>query len=1056
MSLHRPFARTLALALIVSGCASAQPARAQQTATAPAGTASSDPDPFAALEWRNVGPNRGGRSIAVAGSDSRPLEYYFGATGGGLWKTTDGGTTWNPVTDGFINSASVGSIGVCAANPDIVYIGTGETQLRGNIQAGDGLYKSTDAGKTWQHVGLRESRNFSRVRVHPTDCNIVFAGAFGEYGKENPERGIYRSSDGGATWTQVLHRDAKTGGVDISIDETNPSVIYAALWDAFRKPWAMASGGDGSGLFKSTDGGNTWREITRNPGLPQNQPIGKIGVSVSRANPQRVYAIIEADSGGVFRSNDGGATWELMNTNRNLRQRAFYYTRIYADPVDADRVYVVNVQFFRSDDGGKTFDTVIRVPHADNHDLWIATDDNQRMINGNDGGGNVSFNGGQTWTGQAYPTAQIYRIGITAHEPYHVCGGQQDNSTVCVPSKGWNHLAATPQFFYAPGGCESGYVSNDPTQTDIFYAGCYGGALDRFDYSTGQRRSVNVWPDNPMGWSAKDIKERVQWTFPIVFSRTGPHTLYTTSQHVWKSTNEGQSWERISPDLTRAEPTTMEASGGPITRDQTGVETYPTVFALAPSPHEANVIWAGTDDGLVQITRDGGTSWQNVTPRELPEFTKIFTVEASPHVPGRAYIAGHRMLLGDYMPYAFRTEDYGRTWTRVTNGIPEGDFALTIREDVVQPGLLYLGTEKRVWVSFDNGASWRSLQRNMPVVQIADIASTREDIAIATHGRSFYIMYDVAPLRQMAQTNGQVAGVTLFEGPVAERSVDDGASIYYFLPDTAASVKVEILDQQGALIREFEANASDTTRRGPQAGPGGGGFGAGMARPTRNPGLNRFNWDMRYPGFVSFPGMIMWAAGNRGPVALPGEYTVRLTADGTTRTAPLRVGLDPRLEGQVSLEDLRARFDLAQRIIGRVNDANNAVIMVRDVRTQVDDRLEKTEDARIEELGARVKTRMADVEGRIYQVRNQSNQDPLNYPIMLNNKLAALLGVIERGEFRPTDQAYEVFNLLSGQLGTELEALDAVIASDLAELNRLLQQNGLEVITVERAVNVIT
>ena len=456
--------------------------------------------------------------------------------------------------------------------------------------------------------------------------------------------------------------------------------------------------------------------------------------------------------------------------------------------------------------------------------------DNDRMINANDGGGNVSVNGGRTWPEQDYPTAQIYRIGLTAHEPYHVCGGQQDNSTVCVPSKAWGHLAATSDFFYAPGGCESGYVSNDPTQIDIFYAGCYGGALERFDYATGQERAVNVWPDNPMGWSAKDIRERVQWTFPIVFSRTGPHTLYTTSQHVWKSTNEGQSWERISPDLTRAEPSTMEASGGPITLDQTGVETYPTVFALAPSPHEANVIWAGTDDGLVQITRDGGTSWQNVTPPELPEYTKIFTVEASPHVAGRAYIAGHRMLLGDYQPYAFRTEDYGRTWTRITDGIPEGDFALTIREDVVQPGLLYLGTEKRVWVSFDNGASWRSLQQDMPVVQIADIASTRDDIAIATHGRSFYIMYDVAPLRQMARTNGQLAAVTLFEPPTAERSVDDGAAIYYFLPDTAQNVKIEILDQQGGVIRTYEASAADTTRRGGGGGFGGGGdFGGGGA-----------------------------------------------------------------------------------------------------------------------------------------------------------------------------------------------------------------------------------
>lgn len=1020
---------------------------------APAGVFAQDADPFAALEWRNIGPNRGGRSIAVAGSDARPLEYYFGATGGGLWKTTDGGTTWEPVTDGQINSASVGSIAVCPANPDVVYIGTGETQLRGNIQAGDGLYKSTDAGKTWQHIGLRETRNFSRVRVHPTNCDIVFAGGFGEYGVENEDRGLYRSRDGGRTWEKVLYRDAKTGAVDISIDPKNPDVIYAALWDAFRKPWAMSSGGPGSGLFKSTDGGTTWTEITRNPGLPRDQVIGKIGVSVSGADPNRVYAIIEADSGGVFRSDDGGATWQLMNTERKLRQRAFYYTRIYADPVDVDRVYVVNVQFWRSDDGGKTFDTQIRVPHGDNHDLWIASNDNQRMINANDGGGNVSFNGGRTWTEQDYPTAQLYRIGVTAHEPYHVCGGQQDNSTVCVPSKGWDHLAATDQFFYAPGGCESGYVSNDPEVINIFYAGCYGGALDRFDYVSGQRRPVNVWPENPMGWSSKDLKERVQWTFPIVFSRSGPKTLYTTSQHVWKSTNEGQSWERISPDLTRAEPSTMEASGGPITKDQTGVETYPTVFALATSPHDPNVLWAGTDDGIVQVTRDGGANWTDVTPPDMPEFTKIFTVEVSPHAPSRAYVAGHRMLLGDYKPYAYVTEDYGQTWRSITDGIPEGDFALTIREDVVQPGLLYLGTEKRVWVSFNNGRSWRSLQQNMPIVQIADIASTREDIAIATHGRSFYIMYDVAPLRALARTNGEVAPVALFPPNPAERAVERGASIYYYLSQPADSVTLEFLDEQGNVIRTFTGTSADSA--GPAQG-GGGRFAGGDTRPSTKAGLNRFLWDMRYPGFTDFEGMIMWAAGNRGPMAVPGTYQVRLTANGQTQTQPLEIRMDPRLEGEVTIEDLRERHELAMQVLERVSDANEAVILSRDVKAQVDDRLAKTDVAQIEEVGQRVKTKISDVEGRIYQVRNQSSQDPLNYPIMLNNKLASLLALIERGEYRPTDQMYEVFESLSGRLDEELNALNLIIATDLAELNRLLEQNGLEQVRAEQKGKVTT
>ncbi|HEU0079867.1 MAG TPA: hypothetical protein VFQ76_19630, partial [Longimicrobiaceae bacterium] len=632
-----------------------------------------DPDTvrYRGLAWRNLGPNRGGRSIAVSGSAARPLEYYFGATGGGLWKTTDGGTTWQPVTDGRIGSSSIGAVEVCQANPDVVYLGTGETQLRGNVLPGDGAYKSTDAGKTW---------------------------------------------------TQVLRRDEKTGGVDISIDPQNPDIVYAALWEAWRNQYALSSGGPGSGLFRSSDGGATWTELTRRPGMPQQGLVGKIGVSVSPADPTRVYAIVEHDSGGVFRSDDRGDTWERVNTERKLRQRAFYYTRLLADPKEKDRVYVMNVGFFRSDDGGRTFPTTIRTPHGDNHDLWIAADDNQRMIEGNDGGGNVSVNGGRTWTDQDYPTAQIYRIALTGHQPAMACGGQQDNSTVCVPIRGWGHLNAGGRNFFAAGGCESGYVAPHPLNTDLYYAGCYGGSLDRFDYATGQNRPVNVWPENPMCQSASDLRERVQWTFPIVFDPIDPATLYTGTQHLWKTTNEGRSWQRISPDLTRADPATLGPSGGPITRDQTGVETYATIFTIGPSPRERGLIWTGSDDGKAYVTRDGGGSWTDVTPPGLPEQTKIHTMEASPHRPGTAYLAGNRFLLGDFRPYLFRTDDYGRTWTNIAGNLPEGDFLRSVREDPVRPRMLYAATERGIWVSWDDGASWESLRLNLPVVQVSDIA----------------------------------------------------------------------------------------------------------------------------------------------------------------------------------------------------------------------------------------------------------------------------------------------------------------------------------------------
>jgi photosystem II stability/assembly factor-like uncharacterized protein len=1009
-----------------------------------------DGDPrFAALEWTSIGPARGGRSIAVDGSDARPLEYWFGATGGGLWKTTDGGVTWDPVTDGQITSASVGSIGVCPANPDIVYIGTGETQLRGNIQPGDGLYKTTDAGETWQHIGLRESRNFSRVRVHPTNCDVVFAGAFGEYGADNPERGLYKSTDGGRTWRLVLHRNASTGAVDISIDPSNPNTMYAALWEAFRKPWAMSSGGPGSGLFKSTDGGENWTELTRNPGMPsRDQVIGKIGVSVSPVDPNRVWAMVEADSGGVYRSDDGGATWTRTNDERKLRQRAFYYTRIYADTQDRDRVYVLNVAFWRSDDGGETFETQIRVPHGDNHDLWISPTDNQRMINANDGGGNVSVNAGRTWTEQAYPTAQIYRLSVTNHTPYHVCGGQQDNSTVCVPVRGWDHLAARGPnhgHYYAVGGCESGYVANDPRDPNIFYAGCYGGALDRFDMRTGQTRPITVWPDNPMGISARDLKERVQWTFPIVMSRREPGVVYSTSQHVWKSTDEGQSWQRISPDLTKAEPTTMDASGGPITLDQTGVETYPTVFSLEPSHHDGSTIWAATDDGIVQITRDGGANWTEITPPTIPEFTKIFTVAESPVTPGVAYVAGHRMLLGDQKPYVFRTRDYGATWTDISSGIPAGDYALSIRGDLHRDGLVFLGTQRGVWVSFDDGASWSSISRNMPSVQISDLAVVERDLAVATHGRSFWILPDIAPLRQM---NDQIAQkpLHLFEPSWAERGVDQTATFYYHLREPARSVTIDVLDAQGAVIRTYTRTADDTATAA-SGGQGGGGFGGGApARPSLNAGLNRFSWDMRYPGYVDFPGMILWAARNAGPVAMPGRYQVRVTADGNTETQSFEIIIDRRLQGEITVADLQARFDLAQQLVQRVNDANNAVLLMRGVKQQVDERLERTDVQEIEAKGLEVNTKLTEVEQEVYQIRNRSNQDPLNFPIKLNNKLASLLRLVEAAEARPTNQMREVYTDLSGKLETELQEMEVILDTDLEVLNRLLRANNLPVV----------
>ena len=806
-------------------------------ATTPTLAQDFDPALYDMLSWQNVGIDRGGRSTGVAGSDSRPLEYYFGATGGGLWKTTDGGSNWAPVTDGQITSASVGAVAVCESNPDIVYIGTGETQLRGNVMQGDGVYKSDDAGETWEHLGLIETQNIARIRVHPEDCDVAWVAAFGQHSAENPERGVYKTTDGGESWDLTLFKSEKAGATDLVVDPNDPDVLYAGVWEAWRKSWGMSSGGMDSGLWKSTDGGEQWTDITANLGLPAGTPIGKIGVAISGANSDRVWVIVEhAERGGVFRSDDGGDSFEQVNDERKLRQRAFYYTRIYADPQDEDVVYALNTGFYRSRDGGVTFPQSIRVPHGDNHDLWIAPSDPDRMVNANDGGGNVSFNGGETWTDQEYSTAQFYRVITTNHEPYHICGAQQDNSTACTPSGGWNHLSAAGGFgggghYYAPGGCESGYIAPHPEDLDIFYAGCYGGSLSRYDHGTGFLRAINVWPENPMGQSAEDLRERVQWTFPIVFDRHDSNILYTGTQKVWKTTTEGQSWVQMSPDLTRNDPMTVGPSGGPITLDQTGVETYATVFAIAPSPHDPNVMWVGSDDGYVNVTRNARATspeWTNVTPPDAPDFVRINTIEASPNTPGKAYVAGIRYLVdNDRSPYIWKTADYGETWEKIVNGIPGDDFVRAVREDPVRPGLLYAASERTVYVSFNDGAEWQPLTMNLPVTQVSDLVVEDHDLVIGTHGRGFWVMRNIGPLRQLTAEVAE-SDFWLFDPKDPVRRFDNAVDINYYLAEEAEDVMLEFMDASGEVLATFESpedEEEDDEDEAPSFNPFGGGGG---------------------------------------------------------------------------------------------------------------------------------------------------------------------------------------------------------------------------------------
>jgi photosystem II stability/assembly factor-like uncharacterized protein len=1005
--------------------------RQAASATQPAASSGVDTSLLAGLRWRSIGPARGGRSQAVAGTAKRPFEYYFGATGGGVWKTTDGGLTWRPVSDRFFKTASVGAIGISESNPDVVYVGMGETQLRGNVIQGDGVYKTTDAGRTWTHVGLEKTMSIGRIRVHPTNPDIAYVAALGETYGPNTDRGVFKTTDGGTTWTKTLFRDEKTGAVDLSMDPKNPDVLYAGMWEVFRTPHSLSSGGPGSGLFKTSDGGRSWTELTRNPGLPK--PIwGKVGVSVSGADASRVYAIIEAQDGGVFLSDDGGASWKLVNDDRRLRQRAFYYTRIYADPKAKDTVYVLNTGLYRSTDAGKTI-RAISVPHGDNHDLWIAPDDTRRLANTNDGGANVSVNGGETWTDQDYPTAQFYNVFTTAHVPYHVCGAQQDNSTACVPSTGGD--------LYQVGGGESGYIAPDPENTDVFYAGSYGGLLTRINRRTGERRSINVWPDNPMGFSSGDITERFQWTFPIVIAPTNPHVLYVTSQHVWRSLNEGQSWTRISPDLTRHDPATMGPSGGPITLDQTGVETYATIFTLAPSPLDGNVIWAGSDDGLVHVTRDAGKSWQKVTPPDLPEFARISLIDASPHAAGTAYLAANRYQRADRAPYVFKTTDFGATWRKITAGVPAGDFPRAIREDKKRKGLLFLGTETGIYVSLDDGAQWQSFRQDLPVTPVHGMVIKGDDLVIATHGRSFYVMDNISVLRQI-DSSTPTQPVMLFDPADAVRSVSRGVVVDYFLKDAADKVTIDFLDAQGKLIRSFS---------GPEAAAAGGARPAAedeeaprrpAARVTAAKGMNRFTWDMRFPNARDFPGMILWAGSTQGPIAPPGRYQVRITAAGATRTQDFRIVRNTAVRG-VTDADLQEQFTLAMQISRKVSAANEAVIRIRKIKEQLADRSAKASDAPLKAALQTFTDRLTDVEGEIYQHRNRSSQDPLNFPIRLNNKLAALQGTVESGDYRPTDQAYAVFKELSGRLEKQLARLDTLIRSELPVVNTSLEGAGL-------------
>ena len=967
------------------------------------------------MSWRGIGPDRGGRSLAVSGSPSRINEYYFGAVGGGLWKTIDGGQTWNPVTDGQIRSSSVGAVAVSESNPDIVYIGMGETELRGNIMLGDGVYKSVDAGKTWKHLGLDETQAIAKIRVHPKNPDIVYVAALGHPYGENPERGIFKSVNGGKSWDKVLYKSSKAGAIDLVMDPNDPETLYATIWQVYRTPYKMLGGGPDCGIYKSSDGGKSWKDISENKGLPE-RPLGKIGITVSGANSNRLWAIVEANNGGVYVSDDAGDSWELVNNERKLRQRAFYYSRIYADPKDENIVYALNTGFYKSVDGGKTFDKRIIVPHGDNHDLWIDPNNPMRMVNANDGGGCVSVNGGDTWTDLDFPTSQFYHIMVTKDFPYHVCGAQQDNSTMCIPSEGWNFKQARgphKQYYYAVGGGESGYISQHPDNLDWFYAGSQGALLTKYDRSNGFRRDIQVYPRFFSGEPASALPERWQWTFPIIFSPLNSNKLYTSSQHVWVSENDGQSWEKISPDLTYADPKTLGETGGIITNDMNGPEIYATVFALAPSNHDENVIWAGSDDGLVYITKNHGKTWENITPKNMPKDTRVSIIDESTHKPGTAYVAGKRYQMDDRKPYIWKTDDYGKTWNFIIDGIREDDFIHVVREDLHVPGLLYAGGEHGVWVSFDDGNNWSSLSLNMPDTQISDLIVTDKDIVVGTHGRSVYILDDISPIREMSKINFDKH--YLFKPYYAARRVQNG-EIKYYLSEDVNSLNIKILDSKGRVVLDKDGLIEESEDDEQSW------YGADNKNPSMKKGLNSYTWNLRYPGATDFEGMIIWSARPQlGPIAPPGNYNVILTVDGKQYKSFIDLIKDPRIE--VSDEVFDIQFQFAMEIMNQTDIANRSVIEIREIKDNLKNVSSTSSSTKRKKIKSLI-LKLENIESSIYQVKNQSGQDPLNFPIKVNNRLAYLRKSVESGDGLPTKGSREVFEVLKNELYGYVSTLD--------------------------------
>ncbi|MEA3425804.1 MAG: glycosyl hydrolase [Bacteroidota bacterium] len=1010
---------------------------------------------YSRQRYRLVGPFRGGRSGAVAGSYKNRNTFYFGGTGGGVWKTQDGGSNWKNITDKYFGG-TIGAVAVAPSDETVVYVGEGENTMRGNVAEGlGGIWRSDDGGKNWRNLGLKDGRHIIRIVVHPKDPNTVWVAVMGHLFGPNEERGVYKTTDGGKTWKKTLFVNNQTGCSDLVMEPGNPSVWYAGMWRVIRTPHSMESGGEGSGLYKSVDGGETWTNLSSKKGLPKGT-WGIVGVAVAPSNTDKIYTIIENANGGLFMSADGGDSWTLTSNDNNIRQRAWYYSKVFVDPKNENLVYCPNVEFIRSRDGGRTFQAM-NTPHGDHHDLWIDPEDGNRMIVADDGGAQVSFDGANNWsTMNNQPTGQFYRVSTDNAFPYRILGAQQDNSTVRIKSR-TSGAGITERDWDITAGSESGYVQADPLNPDIVYGGNYGGYLSRLDHRTGENRAINVWPDNPMGAGADVLKYRFQWNFPFFFSPHNPKRLYAGGNHLFVTENEGQSWETISPDLTTNDKSRQASSGGPITKDNTSVEYYCTIFTAAESALEKDLLWTGSDDGLIHVSKDGGKNWENVTPAEAGKWMMWNCIETDPFKKGTAYFVGTKYKLDDFAPYIFKTEDYGKTWKRITNGIDNMHFTRALRADKKRPGLLYAGTEYGMYISYDDGANWKKFQLNLPIVPITDLTIKENDLIVATQGRSFWVLDDLSVIQQkdaeLLNKNLHVFAVNdaySTEGgggrrmrgqagtqPNMGENPASGVVFNYYLKgaDDSSKVSITVFDKQGKPIKTFSKNAKAITDK-----------------IDFNNGMNQFVWDMNYPPAETVEGLILWNGRISTAKAAPGKYSARFRYGKDSVDVPFVIKADPNYK--MTEADYDAQVDFLLQVRDKFSEVQVAIKNIRSLRSQINEftaKLEPGESSKeIKKMADSINKQMTAVEEALYQTKSKSGQDVLNFPIRLNDKLAGLYGVASSGQNPPSKQAREVFADLGAQSDVQLTKLKKIMDTDLKAFNKMINDKQLPVIGVKK------